>query len=75
MKFNQIIKGDCLEELKKLPENSIDLIATDPPFGIGFMGKEWDTFKPESIDKAMEKDKEYCKIAKQRITAQPIPMF
>lgn len=38
----QLILGDCLEELKKLPENSVDSIVTDPPAGIGFMGKDWD---------------------------------
>ena len=27
-----IINGNCLEELKKLPDNSIDLILTDPPY-------------------------------------------
>lgn len=37
-----IINGDCLEELKKIPENSIDSLITDPPAGISFMGKEWD---------------------------------
>ena len=52
---NQIIQGDCLEELKKLPKNSIDLIVTDPPFGIGFMGKAWDTFKPTAVKNATEK--------------------
>lgn len=31
-----IIHGDCLEELKKLPENSVDLIVTDPPYNIGY---------------------------------------
>jgi len=30
---NKIIQGDSLEELKKLPDNSIDLILTDPPYG------------------------------------------
>jgi len=44
MKFlNQIICGDCLEVMKQIPTNSIDLIATDPPYGIAFMGKDWDT--------------------------------
>lgn len=38
--------GDCLEALKKLPDNSIDSCVTDPPYGLEFMGKEWDTFKP-----------------------------
>lgn len=51
-----LIHGDCLEEMAKLKPNSIDTIITDPPYGIGFMGKEWDTFKPESIDKKMKVD-------------------
>ncbi len=45
MKLNKIIQGDCLEVMKKMEANSIDTIITDPPYGIGFMGKEWDTFK------------------------------
>ena len=28
-KVNKIIKGDCIEEMKKMPENSIDTIITD----------------------------------------------
>lgn len=38
----KIIHGDCLEKLKELPENSIDSIVTDPPYGLSFMGKKWD---------------------------------
>jgi site-specific DNA-methyltransferase (adenine-specific) len=38
-----IINGDCLEEMAKLEENSVDAIVTDPPYGIGFMNKDWDT--------------------------------
>jgi len=49
-----IIQGDCLKELKKLKDNSIDSCVTDPPYGIGFMGKEWDTFKPESVKKRVK---------------------
>lgn len=37
-----IIHGDCLEELKKLEDNSVDAIVTDPPYGLSFMGKKWD---------------------------------
>lgn len=33
---------DCLEALRGLPENAIDCCITDPPAGIGFMGKSWD---------------------------------
>jgi DNA modification methylase len=54
--LNTIILGDCLEKLKTIPDSSIDLIATDPPFGIGFMGKAWDTFKPNYINDKMAKD-------------------
>ena len=34
MKINTIIRGDCIEELKKIPENSIDLIFADPPYNM-----------------------------------------
>jgi site-specific DNA-methyltransferase (adenine-specific) len=43
--MNEVICGDCTEELKKLPDNSVDSIVTDPPYGLEFMGKEWDKFK------------------------------
>lgn len=39
---NQVLHGDCLEVLKTLPDNSIDSIVTDPPYGLSFMGKKWD---------------------------------
>lgn len=31
---NKIICGDCLEELKKPPDNSVDAIITDPPLAL-----------------------------------------
>lgn len=37
--------GDCLEEMKTFEENYIDSLVTDPPAGISFMGKSWDTDK------------------------------
>lgn len=46
----QIIQGDCREVLKTLPHESIDACVTDPPYGIGFMGKEWDTFKANQLE-------------------------
>jgi len=45
METNKIIQGDCIEEMKKLPDNSVDAIITDPPYGLEFMGKNWDKFK------------------------------
>ena len=40
--IDTIIQGDCLEEMKKLPDRSIDAIVTDPPYELAFMGKKWD---------------------------------
>lgn len=34
--------GDCLESLRAMPDNSVDSIVTDPPYGLSFMGKKWD---------------------------------
>ena len=32
---NKIICGDCLEVMRDMPDNSVDLVLTDPPYGIG----------------------------------------
>ena len=32
----KLLHGDCLEFLKDIPDKSVDLILTDPPYGIGF---------------------------------------
>lgn len=37
-----LILGDCLEKMKDIPDNSVDSIVTDPPYGLSFMGKKWD---------------------------------
>jgi site-specific DNA-methyltransferase (adenine-specific) len=37
-----ILHGDCIELMALLPEASIDAVVTDPPYGLEFMGKEWD---------------------------------
>jgi DNA modification methylase len=36
--------GDCLDVLTTLAEGSVDAVVTDPPYGLEFMGKEWDSF-------------------------------
>lgn len=40
-----IFNADCREALKSLSDCSVDSVVTDPPAGIGFMGKEWDDFR------------------------------
>jgi len=36
MEINKIHQGDSLELLKDIPDNSIDLVITDPPYGMSF---------------------------------------
>lgn len=47
MKPYDIHLGNCLEVLKRIPENSVDSIVTDPPYGLAFMGKKWDYDVPD----------------------------
>ena len=46
--------GDCLEVLKTIPDNSIDAVITDPPYGLGFMNKEWDS--PEKLRQLTQRE-------------------
>lgn len=34
--------GDCIEVLATLPDASVDSVVTDPPYGLEFMGRDWD---------------------------------
>ena len=38
----KVITGDCLEVMRGMDADSVDTIITDPPYGLSFMGKEWD---------------------------------
>ena len=40
----ELIQGDCLEEMKKIPDGSIDLVLTDPPYGT--TACKWDSIIP-----------------------------
>jgi DNA modification methylase len=39
--LDRIIQGDCIEELNRLPENSIDVIFADPPYNLQLQGELW----------------------------------
>jgi len=47
--INKVILGDAIEVMKKIPDNSIDLIFADPPYNIGI---KYDNYK----DNLSEKD-------------------
>ena len=38
----QFQHGDCFDLMKALPDNSIGAVVTDPPYGLSFMGEDWD---------------------------------
>jgi len=42
MSKTKLMLGDNIESLKKLPDNSVDSVVTDGPYGLSFMNKRWD---------------------------------
>lgn len=38
-----IVLGDCVEVMADMPVESVDAIVCDPPYGLSFMGKEFNT--------------------------------
>jgi len=45
--INEVVCGDAVELMRGLPSGSIHAIVTDPPYGLEFMGEEWDKFKAD----------------------------
>ena len=39
---DQVVLGDCMQLLKHVAEDSVDLVATDPPYQIGYSDYSWD---------------------------------
>ena len=46
---DRIIEGDCLEVMKDMPDQCVDLVLTDPPYGIN--KAEWDSKYPSGFEK------------------------
>ncbi|MFW6101400.1 MAG: DNA methyltransferase [Bacteroidota bacterium] len=44
----ELLQGDCQTVLKGMPAESVDCIITDPPYGLKFMGKDWDRTIPDA---------------------------
>lgn len=45
---NQVLHGDCLQEMLNIPSESVDLCLTDPPYGMSYQSS-WRTDKHEKI--------------------------
>ena len=41
-----VLHGDCVATMAKMEPDSFDSCVCDPPYGIGFMGREWDALPP-----------------------------
>ena len=69
MRKNTISNKDCLEYLKTIRDNSVDLVLTDPPYNIGFDGgKGWDSYwkhDREYVRWCMEWTKECIRVLKK----------
>ncbi|KAF0108671.1 MAG: modification methylase [Anaerolineaceae bacterium] len=54
--LNKILKGDCVEILNSLPENSIDLIFADPPYNLQLQQELWrpNMTKVDAVDDAWD---------------------
>jgi len=46
IEVNRIYNMNCLEGMRQLESNTVDLIVSDPPYGYSFMGKDWDKSVP-----------------------------
>ena len=46
-----LIHGDCLEAMRAMPANSVDLIATDPPY-YKVKGDAWD-LRPRRVSRVV----------------------
>ena len=43
LEIDKVYNEDCIEGMKKIPDNSIDLLLTDPPYNVKIA--EWDNWK------------------------------
>lgn len=56
--------GDCLEEMKKIADESVDCIVTDPPYGVSFKNNFYNDDKEKVFSNVPHWFKEYYRIMK-----------
>lgn len=62
METNKIILGDCIEEMKKIPDCSVDSIITDPPYDLTSINKRFG--KENSAPAQYGKDGSFSRLSK-----------
>ncbi|TKJ18553.1 MAG: hypothetical protein CEE42_16370 [Promethearchaeota archaeon Loki_b31] len=63
--INKITLGDCLVVLKRFPDNCIDLIITDPPYGVNFENGNYDDSSDTVFNQYEEWLTEFARVLKQ----------
>ncbi|MEK6222389.1 MAG: DNA methyltransferase [Chloroflexota bacterium] len=60
--LDKILLGDCIEELNKLPENSVDMVFADPPYNLQLQKELWrpDQSKVDPVDNAWDQFEDYA---------------
>ena len=61
MNTNTIHTGDAFDVLPDLPDESVHAVVTDPPYGLAFMGRDWDDFEPKEYQEWCEEWARECK--------------
>ena len=81
--LGKLYHGDCLNVMAAMPNNSVDTIITDPPYGLSFMGKKWDYDVPsveiweeclgyKKLIRKLGMHPEYCKKCTQELALHSI---
>lgn len=45
----RVMRGDCVRAMRRMPADLVDAVVCDPPYGLEFMGKAWDSFAPDDV--------------------------
>jgi DNA modification methylase len=60
----KLYNGDCLEVMKELPDNSIDLCISSPPYNIGKSYNTYNDTRKDYIDWSIQVWNEVCRLLK-----------
>lgn len=50
----RLLHGDCKIRMAGLPESSVGAVIVDPPYGLSFMGKDWDKMELDAEEVQMD---------------------
>ena len=60
LETNVVHTGDCFDVLQTLADESVHAVVSDPPYGLAFMGRDWDDFEPKEYQEWCERWAREC---------------